>query len=77
MSSLRCSPCGLSWPTGKDYQPCPVCLGKTDRVTDTPMDTDEAHSKMTHARFEHWCSDNGRLDPVEQLERIPVEEKAA
>ena len=75
--SLRCSPCGVSWPEGGDYQPCPQCLGPTSHITDAPIDAADAWSKMTHARFDRWLDEHGRRDPVEKLERIPVKEEAA
>ena len=74
VGTYRCSPCGVSWPKHSDYAVCPECLTKTDSLTDEPINEAEAHSRLTHARFERWLDDNNRRGPAEQLERIPTKD---
>lgn len=76
-NSLRCSACCVQWPDDPEYRPCPECGGKVWNCASAPIDRADAHSRMTHSKFEKWLDANNRRDPVEVLERIPVEEKAA
>ena len=75
MVCLRCELCGACWIDAKaadasDYDPCPECGADVyETSTSEPMPPDEAHTRMTHAKFERWLDEHDRRGPVEQLDR--------
>lgn len=53
MAALRCSDCGLDWPSSADYRECPQCLGVTDYFpTVSSMPAEEAKRSRLRAVFE-------------------------
>lgn len=71
--SLRCTGCGACWPNDTEYGSCPECEADTYvSRSNEPMPEDEAHTRMTHARFERWLDEHDRRGPVETLELIPT-----
>lgn len=71
MAALRCSICGLDWPVAAEYQKCPSCLEKTDRISNCdPMSDDDAHSLKAHYDFERFYEEwDDKQPPLE--ERCP------
>jgi hypothetical protein len=60
MSSYRCSSCGESWPHEMDFRICLDCGNSCWTSNDTPMDEDDARSRLKHVKFERFCEERER-----------------
>ena len=75
--SRVCHRCKTRWPNSDDYRRCPECECSTTLSPLVSIGEKWALSRKNHADFERWLDEHGRRDPVDELERIPVRERAA
>lgn len=69
MPALRCSDCGINWPSkpAANYNPCPLCGEKTDSFQSAePIPDEEASSLRSHALFREWLE---KETPVTRAKR--------